>query len=244
VGAFPVSAICGPGDVGRQEPRVRFLADYILSEGYSYYDRACPFIRFKQVRTPSFRIIAKSVADKPVDRFVNSVPASSKHLAHAASLSILLSPGLLIIDHIHFQYNGFLYGILILSIVWARKQSTLLYSGIAFAVLLCLKHIYLYLSLAYFVFLLRAYCLDPKSVFRPRIWNTIKLGVSVATVFGLAFGPFAYWGQLVQLKERLFPFSRGLCHAYWAPNVWAMYSFTDRILIPRMYSHSKALQPH
>ncbi|BCS19818.1 dolichyl-P-Glc:Glc1Man(9)GlcNAc(2)-PP-dolichol alpha-1,3-glucosyltransferase ALG8 [Aspergillus puulaauensis] len=177
-------------------------------------------------------ILTELVLFFALKQFIKSVPQPNKHLAHAASLSILLSPGLFIIDHIHFQYNGFLYGILILSIVWARKQSTLLYSGIAFAVLLCLKHIYLYLSLAYFVYLLRAYCLDPKSVFRPRFGNIIKLGLSVLTIFGLAFGPFASWGQLLQLKDRLFPFSRGLCHAYWAPNAWAMYSFTDRILIP------------
>ncbi|KAL3444954.1 glycosyl transferase [Aspergillus insuetus] len=213
--------------------------EWVLSQLAQYADPAMLVVKnleYDSWQTIYFQratvIMTELVLLYALNKFVNSVPASSKHLAHAASLSILLSPGLLIIDHIHFQYNGFLYGILILSIVWARKQSTLLYSGIAFAVLLCLKHIYLYLSLAYFVFLLRAFCLDPKSVFRPRIWNTIKLGVSVATVFGLAFGPFAYWGQLVQLKERLFPFSRGLCHAYWAPNVWAMYSFTDRILIP------------
>lgn len=116
--------------------------------------------------------------------------------------------------------------------MWARKQSTLLYSGIAFASLLCLKHIYLYLAPAWFVYLLRVYCLDPKSVLRPRFGNIIKLGVAVVGIFGLAFGPFAYWNQLLQLRERLFPFSRGLTHAYWAPNIWAMYAFTDRVLIP------------
>jgi alpha-1,3-glucosyltransferase len=157
--------------------------------------------------------------------------AESKRTSHAAAVSILLSPGLLIIDHIHFQYNGFLYGILILSLVLARDRSTLLLSGISFAALLCLKHIYLYLAPAYFVFLLRAYCLSPQSIFRIQFANCVKLGLGIGTVFASAFGPFIYWGQLPQLLSRLFPFSRGLCHAYWAPNIWALYSFTDRVLI-------------
>lgn len=147
------------------------------------------------------------------------------------ALSILLSPGLLIIDHIHFQYNGLLYGVLILSIVLARNESTLLGSGILFAVLLCLKHIYLYLAPAYFVYLLRMYCLQPRNPLLPQFSNVFKLGASIVGVFGIAFGPFAAWGQLEQLKSRLFPFARGLCHAYWAPNVWAIYSFLDRVLI-------------
>jgi alpha-1,3-glucosyltransferase len=163
--------------------------------------------------------------------FIQSTPLSSKRAAHASALSILLSPGLLIIDHIHFQYNGFLYGILILSLVLARKRSTMLLSGLLFAALLCLKHIYLYLAPAYFVFLLRAYCLGSKSIFQIRFWNIVKLGTGIVAVFGSAFGPFVYWEQIPQLLSRLFPFSRGLCHAYWAPNIWAMYSFTDRLLI-------------
>lgn len=163
--------------------------------------------------------------------FVKTSPSANKQLAHAAALSILLSPGLLIIDHIHFQYNGFLYGILILSMVLARKQHSLLLSGLLFAALLCLKHIYLYLAPAYCVYLLRAYCLGSKSVLHVRVPSALKLGVGISTILGTAFGPFLYWGQTVQLLSRLFPFSRGLCHAYWAPNFWAMYAFTDRLLI-------------
>ena len=164
-------------------------------------------------------------------RYIQTSPSSLKQTSHAIALSILLSPALLIIDHIHFQYNGFLYGILILSLVYARKQSTMLLSGLLFVGLLCLKHIYLYLAPAYFVYLLRAYCLSQKSIFSIRFGNAIKLASGLAVIFGSALGPFWYWGQLDQLLSRLFPFSRGLCHAYWAPNVWAMYSFCDRVLI-------------
>ncbi|KAL1305599.1 hypothetical protein AAFC00_007202 [Neodothiora populina] len=164
--------------------------------------------------------------------YVKGSPPSSRKTSHAAAISIFLSPGLLIIDHIHFQYNGFLYGMLILSIVLAREPRGLLLSGILFAILLCFKHIYLYLAPAYFVYLLRVYCVDFRYTLpRIRFWNCVKLGVGLVAVFALAFGPFVYWGQTEQLLSRLFPFSRGLCHAYWAPNVWAMYSFTDRVLI-------------
>src|SRR5271168_3128809 len=129
-----------------------------------------------------------------LSRYISTTPVSSRRAAHAIALSILLSPGFLIIDHIHFQYNGFLYGLLVLSLVLARKKSTTLASGLLFAALLCLKHIYLYLAPAYFVYLLRAYCLGSKSIFHIRYGNALKLGIGVIAVFGAAFGPFAYWG--------------------------------------------------
>ncbi|KAI5917947.1 glycosyl transferase [Camillea tinctor] len=163
--------------------------------------------------------------------FIDSSHGVARRAAQAAAVSIFLSPGLLIIDHIHFQYNGAMYGILILSLVLARQKSGLLASGLVFAALLCMKHIYLYLAPAYFVYLLRVYCLSPKSIFRIQFLNCVKLGLGILGVFGLAFGPFAMKGQMQQMLSRLFPFSRGLCHAYWAPNVWAIYSFMDRVLI-------------
>jgi hypothetical protein len=165
-------------------------------------------------------------------KFVQLSP--NKIQSHAGALAVFLSPGLLIIDHVHFQYNGFMYGILILSLAYSQNKSTLLSSGILFAVLLCFKHIYLYLAPAYFVYLLRFHCLRSIRSF-PYLWpnwiSSISLGVGVAAVFATAFGPFVLWDQIPQVLTRLFPFSRGLCHAYWAPNVWALYSFADRILL-------------
>lgn len=163
--------------------------------------------------------------------FIDSAPLQSKRASQIAALSVLLSPGLLIIDHIHFQYNGFMYGILVLSLVLARREKTRLQSGLVFGALLCFKHIYLYLAPAYFIYLLRAYCLSTRSIFHIRFLNCMKLGLGLAGIFGAAFGPFVALNQIPQLLSRLFPFSRGLCHAYWAPNIWALYSLADRGLI-------------
>ncbi|KAF9195737.1 glycosyl transferase [Haplosporangium sp. Z 11] len=152
--------------------------------------------------------------------------------------SLMLNPGLLMVDNIHFQYNGFLYGILIHSLVDA-KQGKLLRSGILFAVLLNFKHIYLYIAPSYFAFLLRAYCFENSgNSIRARSWisafrplHFLALGISVITVFAASLGPFVMMNQLPQLAGRLFPFKRGLCHSYWAANFWALYSFMDRVMI-------------
>lgn len=173
--------------------------------------------------------------------FVDSAPLPSRRASQVVALSILLSPGLLIIDHIHFQYNGFMYGILVLSLVLARCKDSLLGSGLAFAALLCFKHIYVYLAPAYFVFLLRAYCLSPKSIFSIRFANCIKLGSGIVAIIAAAFGPFVALKQMPQMLSRLFPFARGLCHAYWAPNIWALYSFADRALIVSKYFQNDLL---
>ncbi|KAI0122192.1 glycosyltransferase family 57 protein [Daldinia grandis] len=207
--------------------QVAKLADPAMLRVYNLgYDswQTVYFQRFTVIATELILIYALQL-------FVESPHGVTKRASQAAAISVLLSPGLLIIDHIHFQYNGAMYGVLILSLVLARQKTGLLASGIVFAALLCMKHIYLYLAPAYFVYLLRTYCLSPKSIFRIQFLNCLKLGSGIIGIFGLAFGPFALKNQIPQILGRLFPFSRGLCHAYWAPNVWAMYSFADRVLI-------------
>ncbi|XP_069565778.1 dolichyl pyrophosphate Glc1Man9GlcNAc2 alpha-1,3-glucosyltransferase isoform X2 [Brachyistius frenatus] len=148
---------------------------------------------------------------------------------------LLWNFGLLIVDHIHFQYNGFLFGFLLLSIA-KHLQSQHLQGALLFAVLLNLKHIYLYVAPAYGVYLLRSYCFTQDNKDGSVRWGSfsplrlIGLGVIVVSVCALSFGPFIAMGQLPQLLSRLFPFKRGLCHAYWAPNVWALYNVLDKSL--------------
>ncbi|XP_075347336.1 dolichyl pyrophosphate Glc1Man9GlcNAc2 alpha-1,3-glucosyltransferase isoform X2 [Mycteria americana] len=70
---------------------------------------------------------------------------------------LLWNFGLLIVDHIHFQYNGFLFGLMLLSV--ARLcQKRYLEGALLFAVLLHFKHIYVYVAPAYGIYLLRSYC--------------------------------------------------------------------------------------
>ncbi|CAG4964649.1 unnamed protein product [Parnassius apollo] len=147
---------------------------------------------------------------------------------------LVANPGLLMVDHIHFQYNGFLSAFLLFSIS-NMIQGKYLQAAIWFAILLNLKHIYLYIAPAYIVYLLRAYCFTVSSTdgvhtawYSFSIRNLTKLGIAVLSVFALSFGPFIQ--HLPQLLSRLFPFKRGLCHAYWAPNFWALYNFADKLL--------------
>lgn len=144
--------------------------------------------------------------------------------------------GLLIVDHIHFQYNGFLLGFLLLSLA-KHLQAQHLQGALLFAILLNLKHIYLYVAPAYGVFLLRSYCFTQDNKDGSVRWGSfslcrlLALGGIVVSVCALSFGPFIAMGQLPQVLSRLFPFKRGLCHAYWAPNVWALYNFVDKGMV-------------
>lgn len=138
--------------------------------------------------------------------------------------------GHLMVDSVHFQYNGLLNGLFLLSM--ARMVSGQHHwAALWFSVLLNLKHIYLYAAPAYFLFLLLNVGLRTESQrIKINLGALFKLGLIVVSVFALSFGPFFWTGQMGHLLARLFPFQRGLSHAYWAPNVWALYNAADLVL--------------
>lgn len=139
-------------------------------------------------------------------------------------LLLLANAGLIIVDHIHFQYNGVMFGILLLSMYYIVVGNEIV-GSILFASLLNLKHIFIYVAPAFGIYLLKCYCTKGK---RFSIVKFVQLGLIVTFVFALSFGPFV--NHLPQVFSRLFPFKRGLTHAYWAPNIWALYNFLDRAL--------------
>ncbi|KAN0061945.1 glycosyl transferase [Thecaphora frezii] len=166
--------------------------------------------------------------------------AADPSLLLAASL--FLHPGLIIIDHIHFQYNGFLFGVLLWSL-WAAREDRSLLCAFLFSCLLNLKHIYMYIAPSFFVYLLRVYIFPPGSTtadLAKAFERLIILGAVTLAPFALSLLPLILDGAhseagssgvLSQMVSRLFPFSRGLIHAYWAPNSWALWAFADRVLV-------------
>lgn len=47
--------------------------------------------------------------------------AAGSSALRAAALAIFLHPGFIILDSIHFQYNGFLFGIMLISLAAAKE---------------------------------------------------------------------------------------------------------------------------
>ena len=114
------------------------------------------------------------------------------------------------------------------------NQSLLL--ALTFSCLVLSKHLFAPLGIPFAVYLLRRYCwLESDSI----SMVVRRLAILVGIAFGMltaAFLPFllqasAPWEQMTMILQRLFPFSRGLVHAYWAPNFWALYSFIDRLAV-------------
>jgi len=178
------------------------------------------------------QLLSRSRGDSSSSSILERV-SSVKHAQMIVVFCLLANFGLFLVDHIHFQYNGFLFGFLLLAItrVFQRRHVE---AAFFFASLLNLKHIFIYVAPAFFVYLLKIcfsqYDSRGRVVFSSFSFRKlVTIGLPVIFSFALSFGPFLQ--HLPQVLSRLFPFKRGLCHAYWAPNFWALYNVADKVLV-------------
>jgi hypothetical protein len=175
--------------------------------------------------------------------YLTSITIPAKTLAKVFTL-VAFNAGLLLVDHIHFQYNGVLMGVLVLCLYCASAERYLLLAA-AFSTLVLMKHLFVPLAPIFAAFLIQRHCFVKNSVAARndgegkfvKVFSVVRILQLVAvalTALVMAFGPFLLQHngtqQLQQIMTRLFPFGRGLVHAYWAPNVWALYCAADKML--------------
>ena len=166
----------------------------------------------------------------------NNLNLSTKNLTILIG-SIQGFAGLIIVDNIHFQYNAILFSLFFLSINYIISDNFIL-GAFYYIIALCMKHIFIYMAPAYLIYYLKFLVLSnlknkPMKVFK----DILLIVITMVSIILLTFSPFLYVcykeksiNQLIHIKDRLFPFQRGLLHSYWAPNFWALYSFADKIL--------------
>ena len=109
---------------------------------------------------------------------------------------VVSNSALMIVDHIHFQYNGLLLGVLFLSIA-AHLRGQIVLGGLWFAVLINLKHLYLVLAPVQFIYILRGWVWGPE-------WpgRFLAVGGAVTAVFYLSVGPVVATGRLGPFLQR------------------------------------------
>jgi alpha-1,3-glucosyltransferase len=98
-------------------------------------------------------------------------------------------------------------GLLVYSILFLEEQRYVL-SGVLFAVLLNMKHLFAYLAPIYFIFLLKHYVLpdsssnssSSSSSWALALVRLAVLGGAVLAVCGVSFGPFVAMGQMQQVS--------------------------------------------
>ena len=128
-----------------------------------------------------------------------------------------------------------LLGLLILSLDFANRDNPIMVT-ITFSILILMKHLFIPLTPLFAVYLITKYYHRYSTSIHIFIMKIAELVIIAVVALSSAFLPFMLrepgnaYQQLLKIFQRLFPWDRGLLHAYWAPNVWAIYCSIDLVL--------------
>eukprot|EP00762_Andalucia_godoyi_P007362 ANDGO_01542.mRNA.1 Dolichyl pyrophosphate Glc1Man9GlcNAc2 alpha-1 len=166
-------------------------------------------------------------------------------------------PVLIMVDLVHFQYNAWLMTLFLAALISTFKSlseastasdsaaPSVIMGAVLFSILVLSKHIFLYCAPAFGVAVLLS-CMhrEGTSTGHGVVFNSKRLVLTAAVCLAVVVGailPFGFCGsgggvldfaaslhsEIRQILSRLFPFGRGLSHAYWAPNAWSFYNFAE-----------------
>lgn len=139
---------------------------------------------------------------------------------------VAAQPGLLVIDHGHFQYNNISIGLALLAAGLIMHNWDLA-GAFVFALALNYKQMTLYYAPAFFLVLL-ARCIERGQGITPKsIFYIAQVGFAVVMAFALCWAPFLLQEnpleQVMQILHRVFPVGRGLYEDKVA-NLWCSIS--------------------
>lgn len=161
------------------------------------------------------------------------------------AVCLIAHPGLLLIDHGHFQYNGVCIGLTLMSMRYILSGEEVL-GSIMFCLSLNFKQMALYYSPVFFFVLLQSCCATAVKHGRlAGLLHLTKTGVIVIVTFAALWSPFCLFPRVGatclsscgQVLHRLFPFARGIFEDKVA-NLWYALS----VLIDfRNFAHMEGL---
>lgn len=164
--------------------------------------------------------------------FISSNPVKPRDKA-IVSVITLISPGLILIDYGHFQYNCVSLGLVIWSINFLIKDKHFL-ASIMFSLALNYKQMTLYYAFPIFWYLLSE-CFQRHNK-RFSTSKFISISFAVVITFIVCWLPYIDAQQsLLQVLQRLFPISRGIYEDK-VSNFW--YSISIIIKLKKYFSDS------
>jgi len=124
-------------------------------------------------------------------------------------ITLLLYPGLIIIDHGHFQYNNISLGLAMIAVSLVTRGWHSI-GSFMFVCALNYKQMELYHAFPFFFYLL-GICLQQRG-WSAKIGKLVQIGLTVILTFLAIWSPFIMLGQdaVIQVVKRVFPFDRGL----------------------------------
>lgn len=205
----------------------------VISKTPRFSRRILIFQRFSVIFCDILYIAVCALYSFRSPRLVSRIPKKLQQNGREACFVLLASlQALIICDSIHFQYNSMLTAIFLMSLFFIDTERYLM-AALSYSILLNFKHIYVYYALGYVFYYLVNYFQFSGNVLLANTPKAISLAIALLIPFCASIFPFIHASGVQGLQNiatRLFPVSRGLTHAYWAPNFWALYNFADLCL--------------